>query len=253
MLFRQAQARGNWPGCRIQRAGLGTWRSGTGGAGVSRSRLGRRDETGFPLKILAQISAALLAFGVIECRAAREIRVPLLIDFSAGPAGSWPAACGVPFAAGTMPDAGALGVVDDAGVAVPAQSDVTATWLDGSARWAMLHFIATPGRKYFAVAGQDSSVRADAADGITVAESAAGMTVKTGGAEYFIAAEDAWIKWADYAGRPLLRDSGRGVCSVIGRADGWLAGARAKRNVYRFTASAARIDGGVAQGRLVCH
>lgn len=171
----------------------------------------RCDEPGFPLKILAQISAALLACGAIECRAALEIRVPLLLDLPSGPAGSWPVACGVPFTAGSLSDAGSLGVVDDAGVAAPAQADVTATWLDGSVRWIMLHFIATPGKKYFAVTGQDLSDRADAADGITMEESDAGITIKTGGAKYYIAADGALIAWADFNGRPLLRDSGRGA------------------------------------------
>jgi hypothetical protein len=117
---------------------------------------------------LAFWPAVLLVAGVIAASAEQPLRIPIVVDFPDGAETAWPVACGVPFAVGSMTDAGSLVVVDDAGVVTPSQADVTATWLDGSVRWVMLHFIALPGKKYFAVTGQNPSKRVDAFDEITV-------------------------------------------------------------------------------------
>ncbi len=137
--------------------------------------------------------------------------IPIEIDYPCALFGAWPVACGVPFPSAMLQDAAALVVVDDAGAPVPAQVDTTATWLDGSVRWALLHFNASPGRKYFVRNAGAPAPAADVAGGMTVAETAGGVTIKTGGAVFFMAADEALVAQAELDGRRLLAQAGRGA------------------------------------------
>ena len=52
----------------------------------------------------------------------------------------WPVTSGVPFAQGTLPDAAHLALLDEAGQAVPLQTNILARWPDGSVRWLLVDF-----------------------------------------------------------------------------------------------------------------
>ncbi len=54
-----------------------------------------------------------------------------------------PVRLGIPFARGVLETPGAVGIVDASGHAVPSETAILARWPDGSARWALVEFLAT--------------------------------------------------------------------------------------------------------------
>lgn len=60
----------------------------------------------------------------------------------------WPLVGGLPFPEGDLRDVSLIRIVDGEGREVPAQIDVAATWRDGSIRWAMAGFTASPQGTY---------------------------------------------------------------------------------------------------------
>ena len=85
---------------------------------------------------MPSVVALLLAGHVV----AGPRRVALRGDAPARPPGAWPLAAGVPLPKGQVPCASQIRLIDDGGRGVPCQVDVTATWPDGSVRWALVSF-----------------------------------------------------------------------------------------------------------------
>ncbi|MCA1807959.1 MAG: hypothetical protein LC725_00590 [Lentisphaerae bacterium] len=96
----------------------------------------------------------------------------------------WPLVGGLPFPEGELRDAAQISIVDGDGREVPAQIDVAATWRDGSIRWALAGFTASPQGDYRVAYGPGVS-RTEPASPLTVqADEAGNVTVDTGAAVY---------------------------------------------------------------------
>ena len=78
---------------------------------------------------------------------ARAGEFALTVNDVSGVTTPWPLVGSLAFPEGEISDASAIRVVS-AGSEVPAQIDVTATWRDGSIRWALAGLTASPGAEY---------------------------------------------------------------------------------------------------------
>lgn len=95
----------------------------------------------------------------------------------------WPLIAGLPFPEGKLRDASTIRITRD-GEEVPAQIDVTATWRDGSVRWALAGFTASPQGDYKVEYGPEVK-RSEPKVPLTVKTDATGhVTVNTGAAAY---------------------------------------------------------------------
>jgi len=96
----------------------------------------------------------------------------------------WPLVGGLPFPEGELRDPSQIRIVDGEGREVPAQVDVAATWRDGSIRWALAGFTASPQGNYRVEFGPGVK-RTEPTRPLTVqADDAGNVTVDTGAAVY---------------------------------------------------------------------
>lgn len=72
-----------------------------------------------------------------------DVTVPVGVEDASGIARTnWPVRLGVPFAQGVLPKDAAVELLAPNGKPVPAQTEVMATWLDGSLKWLLVDFLA---------------------------------------------------------------------------------------------------------------
>jgi len=157
----------------------------------------------------------------------------------------WPVRLGVPFAAGTIPRAAAFELIAPAGASVPIQTDVMATWPDGSVKWLLVDFQAdVPADTHVFYTLRERPAPAAAAAPLVVERD--GHPAFTAGPLAAAAAdrilglfgpEDLW--WTDGEGKPYffrLEGDGAGVVieengplrGVI-KATGWYVAADGRR------------------------
>ena len=148
--------------------------------------------------------------------AATSTSIPIVIDNPAGLEEPWPLTCGVPFPKGALRDASALWLADKTGKRGPCQIDTTATWLDGSVRWVLLHFVGRPDKSYFVKVGS-APVAQEIEGGITVREEADAIAINTGPAKFVIRATDALISQASLSGNAFLDGGGTGAYLIDNR------------------------------------
>jgi len=156
----------------------------------------------------------LVASAAVPGATEEGVTVPIVIDDPAGLTEAWPLTCGVPFPQGKLRDASRLHLEDGKGRRVPCQIDITATWLDGSVRWALVSFQGDPSESYVLREGRSAS-RTE--EGIVVKETDGRMTISTGRAEFVIDSRDALITQASAFGKTLLQDGGRGAYVIDNR------------------------------------
>ena len=96
----------------------------------------------------------------------------------------WPLVGGLPFPEGELHDGSQIRVVGADGAEVPAQVDVTATWRDGSIRWALVGFHSSPQEKYRVEFGSGIVRHAPAQPLRIERDASGGLTVDTGAAVY---------------------------------------------------------------------
>lgn len=144
----------------------------------------------FALYLLALIGVKASPLVAAEC-------FDLQINDVSGVNEPWPMVGGLPFPEGTLHDASQIRIVDGDGNEVPAQIDVTATWPDGSVRWALAGVNASPQGAYRVEYGPDVS-RAAPDNPLRVEENGDGaVAVDTNAAVY------------EFASDRLLPESGR--------------------------------------------
>ena len=133
----------------------------------------------------------------IFCMQAAAGEFPLRIDDVSGIDSPWPLVASIPFPEGELAYPSAIRITS--GVKeVPSQVDVAATWRDGSIRWTLAGFTASPGADYMVEYGK--GVKREAyPHPLTVQKSASGdFTVNTGTAIYQfdndkLLPEKAWL------------------------------------------------------------
>ncbi|MFN2351055.1 MAG: hypothetical protein ABR497_03825 [Kiritimatiellia bacterium] len=125
---------------------------------------------------------------------------------------SWPMTAGLPFAAGVLRDAGQIRLVDAAGTEVPAQVDVAATWRDGSIRWALAGFTASPRGRYRVEYGPGVERETAPAVPLKLEQAASGMlTINTGAAVYEFAPDALLPARVIMDGVTVVADAGAGA------------------------------------------
>ena len=108
----------------------------------------------------------------------------LRIDDVSGLDAPWPLVGGLPFPEGELRDGSQIRVVGADGAEVPAQVDVTATWRDGSIRWALVGFHSNPQEEYRIEFGSGIVRHAPAQPLRIERDASGGLTVDTGAAVY---------------------------------------------------------------------
>ena len=108
----------------------------------------------------------------------------LQINDVSGLDASWPLVAGLPFPEGALRDSSEIRIVNADGEDMPAQVDVAASWRDGSVRWALAGFTASP-RGHYRVEYGDGITRTAPSRPLTVAQAHDGLlTVDTAAAVY---------------------------------------------------------------------
>ena len=125
------------------------------------------------------VLAALLAGGGVGASS-----FDLRVNDVSGLDEPWPLIGGLPFPEGELHEASRIRIVDGEGQEVPAQIDVAATWRDGSIRWALAGFTASPQGTYRVEYGPGVNRKRPAVPLTVDADEAGNVTVDTGAAVY---------------------------------------------------------------------
>ena len=109
--------------------------------------------------------------------------VPVQIGPASVSFAGWPVTTGMPFPSGSLGHPTRVRVLDPAGAEVPAQTEVTARWPDGSVKWLLLtfqaHLTANATAEYAIEYGQAVQSQADASP-LEVRETSTGVQICTG-------------------------------------------------------------------------
>ena len=140
------------------------------------------------------------------CAAAGD-SVRLHVDDPAGLAQAWPMTCGVPFPRGKLEREANVRLLGGRGQEVPCQVDKTATWPDGSVKWALLSFRGRTDDEYRVEYGKGVK-RSPLTQAVQLEERANGITVDTGPARFVIPPDAALVDEAYLAGTACIRGGG---------------------------------------------
>ena len=141
----------------------------------------------------------------------------LRINDMSGIDSPWPLIGSMAFAKGELKDASTIRIISE-GKEVPSQIDVTATWRDGSIRWALAGFTDSPQKKYRVEYGKGIK-RSPYPNPLKITNLAdGGFTVDTGAAIYQfdkdkLLPERAWLT-ANNQKIPIMENSGAGAYLV---------------------------------------
>ena len=108
---------------------------------------------------------------------------PLRVNDISGFDGPWPIVAGLPFPVGEIRDADSIRIMSGKGE-VPCQIDITATWRDGSIRWALAGFTASPQGEYRVEYGGDAKRTVYPKPLVVKRQADGGFSVDTGAAIY---------------------------------------------------------------------
>ena len=141
----------------------------------------------------------------------------LRINDVSGVDSPWPIIAGMPFPEGAIEDSSSIRIMSGSSE-IPAQVDVTATWRDGSIRWALAGFTASPGGKYRVEYGTGVRREPYPHPLLIKGEPGGGFTVDTGAAVYRfegdkLLPEDAWLISGNRRTQ-ILRGAGNGAYLV---------------------------------------
>lgn len=142
---------------------------------------------------------------------------PLKINDVSGFDGPWPLVAGLPFPMGVVRDADSIRVMNGKGE-VPCQVDISSKWRDGSVRWVLAGFTASPQGEYRVEYG-GSTKRAVYPDPLVVTRREnGGFSVDTGAALYRfesdgILPDDGWLVSGEQR-MQIFKGSGAGVYLV---------------------------------------
>ena len=158
----------------------------------------------------------LLLFLLVSLSAAAG-EFPLIVNDISGLKTSWPLVAGLPFFEGEIKDVSSIRIMSGE-KEVPSQVDVAATWRDGSIRWALAGFTASPQGKYGIEYGQGVKRMVHPAPLKVTLQTEGGFTVDTGAAVYQfegdkLLPEKGWLG-SGTRRRLILEGSGAGTYLV---------------------------------------
>ena len=142
---------------------------------------------------------------------------PLQVNDSSGFDGPWPIVASLPFGRGELIDPSSIRIMSGERE-VPCQVDVAATWKDGSLRWVLAGFTASPGSSYRAEYGQGIKRATHPAPLKVEKRPDGGLSVDTGAAIYqfepdMLLPDRAWVISGNTR-RQVLDNSGGGTYLV---------------------------------------
>ncbi len=150
----------------------------------------------------------------LSCVAAGAGEIELKVNDVSGIESSWPMVASVPFPKGEIKDSSGIRIISGKRE-VPSQVDVAATWRDGSIRWVLAGFTASPRGKYSVEYGQGVK-RGEYPGGLKVTrQTGGGFTVDTGKAVYRfekdkLLPEEGWLV-TDSGRTEIFKGSGSGA------------------------------------------
>jgi len=160
------------------------------------------------------VCALVLTFAADAWCAGTSGRVALVVSDPARLQEEWPLVGGVPFPKGTLTDPANVRLVDGKGREIASQIERTATWQDGSIRWAMVSAVAATSGRRSAEFGPNVR-RSPVVNGVAVRRTERGYTVDTGAAVFSLRADGLGIDTAMVKGAAeLWRDGARGAYLV---------------------------------------
>ncbi|MCK9265310.1 LamG domain-containing protein [bacterium] len=159
------------------------------------------------------ISIIYICFSFLAKAGEFELKINTLTELN----NPWPLIASVPFAKGEVNDPSAIRIMSQ-GKEVPSQIDIAAQWQDGSIRWALAGFTASPQGKYSVEYGQGITRGAYPNPLKVVRQDNGSFNVDTGAAVYQFDAdkllpETAWLT-SGGSKIPILNGSGAGVYLV---------------------------------------
>lgn len=128
----------------------------------------------------------LLSLAVVSWFAGQigAVSVRLLVEEPSGVSRSgWPVSSGVPFAQGALRDTEAVALFEEDAEEIPLQTEVLASWPDGSVRWLLVDFqvdLAAGETKTFNLRRDSNIRRSTVANPVRVTKTAARTTIDTG-------------------------------------------------------------------------
>ncbi|MFN2351876.1 MAG: hypothetical protein ABR497_08010, partial [Kiritimatiellia bacterium] len=128
----------------------------------------------------------------------------------------WPLIGGLPFPEGALHDPAHIRIVDERGMEVPVQIDVTSHWPDGSIRWVLAGMLADPRGNYRVEFGPDVS-RSAPENPLVITSKPDGLTVDTGAALYEFTNDELLPTRAVMDGVTVFEKSGSGAYLVDNR------------------------------------
>jgi hypothetical protein len=166
------------------------------------------------LDCLAKIGLIFFMCGFLHTSSLKAEKFQLMIEDVSGLKTSWPMIGSLAFPQGVLKDISSVRLMSN-GVEVPSQVDVSATWQDGSIRWALVGFTASPQGKYYVEYGARVK-RSQFKNSLKVIPgSGAGFTIDTGVASFRfdkdkLLPEEGWII-SGKEKKQFLKNSGAGA------------------------------------------
>ncbi len=175
----------------------------------------------FAEKINDSLKLLLCIFLVVSCfirlKNADAGGFDLRINDVSGLDEPWPLVGGLPFPEGELHDPSRIRIIGAEGQEVPAQIDVTATWRDGSIRWALAGFAASP-QGEFRVEYGPGVTRSEPDIPLVLEQKAHGMlVVDTGAAVYEFLPDRLLPETARLGDTVFLANAGDGAYLVDNR------------------------------------
>ncbi len=156
-------------------------------------------------------SLIIMVFLVLAEAGAGELSsFPLQINDVSGLEEPWPMSVGLPFSPGELGDGARIRIMNESSE-VPAQVDVTATWRDGSVRWALASFNGRPDQDYYVEYGPTVNRERPAVSIRVVGEADETLKIDTGEAVFVFEAEGLLPEEIHMGDRLVLSGSGGGA------------------------------------------
>jgi hypothetical protein len=161
--------------------------------------------------LMAVVSLTLLCSGVMA--ESFDLRVNDVSGLDA----PWPLVGGLPFPEGELRDSSQIRIVGADGAEIPAQIDVAATWRDGSVRWTLAGFTASPKGEYRVEFGPGVSRHVPAQPLRVERDAAGGVTVDTGAVAYEFLPDRLLPETARMKDTAFLSNAGDGAYLIDNR------------------------------------
>jgi hypothetical protein len=160
------------------------------------------------------IAVAVIAAFIFITPLHAQQTCPLIVNDVSGVEGPWPLVGGIPLPQGAIEGPDDLRILDAAGRDVAAQIEITATYRDGSPRWALVSMMAPVDGEYVAEIGGGTA--SGPAEGVVLSPIDGGYEVQTGAAVYAVTAAGLIAQGSSLDGAEAFAIDNQGRRAVAG-------------------------------------